>query len=86
MNEEIMRYIAKIEHLKDNIIKLSKIPGSPDSKESPCNVGDPGSIPVSGRFPGEGNGYPLFILAWRWRSLTGYIVHGITKSWTQLSD
>ena len=46
MNEEIMRYIAKIEHLKDNIIKLSKIPGSPDSKESPCNVGDPGSIPV----------------------------------------
>ena len=25
-------------------------------KESACNVGDPGSIPGSGRSPGEGNG------------------------------
>ena len=24
-----------------------------------CNVGDLGSIPGSGRSPGEGNGYPL---------------------------
>ena len=30
-----------------------------DGKESACNVEDPGSIPGSGRFPGEGNGYPL---------------------------
>ena len=30
-----------------------------DSKESACNAGDPGSIPMSGRSPGEGNGYPL---------------------------
>ena len=28
-------------------------------KESACNVGDPGSIPRSGRSPGEGNGNPL---------------------------
>ena len=34
-------------------------PGGSDSKESACNVGDPGSIPGSGRSPGEGNGYPL---------------------------
>ena len=27
--------------------------------ESTCNAGDPGSIPGWGRFPGEGNGYPL---------------------------
>ena len=36
--------------------------GFPDSsvgKESACNVGDPGSIPGSGRSPGEGIGYPL---------------------------
>ena len=26
---------------------------------SACNAGDLGSIPGSGRFPGEGNGYPL---------------------------
>ena len=34
-------------------------PGGPDSKESACDAGDPGSIPGSGRFPGEGNGNPL---------------------------
>ena len=27
-------------------------------KESACSAGDPGSIPGSGRFPGEGNGNP----------------------------
>ena len=30
-----------------------------DSKESAHNEGDPGSIPGSGRSPGEGNGNPL---------------------------
>ena len=29
-------------------------------KNPPDNAGDPGSIPGSGRLPGEGNGYPLF--------------------------
>ena len=28
-------------------------------KESACNARDPSSIPVSGRFAGEGIGYPL---------------------------
>ena len=28
-------------------------------KESACNAGDSGSIPGSGRSPGEGNGHPL---------------------------
>ena len=30
-----------------------------DGKEIACNAGDPGSIPGSGRSPGEWNGYPL---------------------------
>ena len=34
-------------------------PGGSDGKESPCNAGDPGSIPESGRFPEDGNGNPL---------------------------
>ena len=34
-------------------------PGGSDSKVSACNVGDLGSIPGSGRSPGEGNGNPL---------------------------
>ena len=34
-------------------------PHSSVSKESAFNAGDPGSIPASGRSPGEGNGNPL---------------------------
>ena len=32
-------------------------PGDPDGKESSYNAGDPGSIPGSGRSPGDGTGY-----------------------------
>ena len=34
-------------------------PGGSAGKESACNAVDPGSIPGSGRSPGEGNRYPL---------------------------
>ena len=34
-------------------------PDGLDGKVSACNVGDQGSIPGSGRSPGEGNGNPL---------------------------
>ena len=34
-------------------------PSGSDGKESACNAGALGSIPGSGRFPGEGNGNPL---------------------------
>ena len=40
-------------------------PGGSEVKASARNVGDLGSIPGLGRFPGEGNGNPLSILAWR---------------------
>ena len=40
-------------------ISLPDFPGGSDGKESACNAGGPGSIPGSGRSPGEGNGYPL---------------------------
>ena len=33
---------------------------SSDGKAYTCNSGDPGSIPGSGRSPGEGNGNPLW--------------------------
>ena len=57
-------------------------------KASASNAGDPGSIPGSGRSPGEGNGNPLQYsclktpmdgVAW-WAT-----VHGVTKSQTRLS-
>ena len=34
-------------------------PHSSVGQESACNAGDPGSIPGSGRSPGEGNVNPL---------------------------
>ena len=55
----------------------------------PAMLGDPGSIPGLGRSPGEGNGNPLNILAWRipWTEEPGEpTVHGVTKSQTGLSD
>ena len=59
-------------------------PGSSAGKESACNVGDPSSIPGLGRSPGEGKGHPL-----QYSDLENSmdcIVHGVTKSRTQLSD
>ena len=55
-------------------------PGGSEGKESACNVGDLGSVPGLGRFPGEGNGYPLqySCLQILW---TEAAVHGVTKSW-----
>ena len=38
---------------------VSDFPGGSESKASACNVGDLGSIPGSGRFPGNGNGNPF---------------------------
>ena len=52
--------------------------------ESDCNVGDLGSIPGLGRSPGEGKGYPLQYSGLE--NSMDYIVHGITKSWTRLSN
>ena len=59
-------------------------PSGSDGKESSCNVGDLGSVPGLGRSPGEGNGYPL-----QYSGLENpmeCMVHGVAKSWTQLSD
>ena len=35
---------------------MASLVGGSVGKESACSAGDPGSIPVSGRSPGEGNG------------------------------
>ena len=40
-------------------------PGGSGGKESASNAGDLGSIPQSGRPPGEGNDYPLRYSFWR---------------------
>ena len=51
-------------------------PSSSESEASACNVGDLGSIPRSGRSPGEGKWQPTPVLlpgkSHGWRSLVGY--------------
>ena len=54
-----------------------------------ANAGDAGSILGSGRSPGEGNGNPLqysYLENPTDRGAWLATVHGVTKSWTQLSD
>ena len=67
-------------------------PGGSAVKTPPANggdVGNPGSIPYLGRSLGEGNGYPLQYSCLEnpidrraWQAT----VHGVTKSWTRLSN
>ena len=60
------------------------VPCGSAGKESDCNMGDLGSIPRLGRFPGEGKGYLL-----QYSGLENsmiYTVHGVAKSRTRLSD
>ena len=63
--------------------------GGSNGKESACNAGDPGSIPGSGRSPGEENGNPLQYSCLgnpMDRGTWWATVHGVTTSWTPLSD
>ena len=68
---------------------LTPLGGGSAGTEPACNAGDLGSIPGSGRSPGEGNGYPLQYSGLensmdrgaRWAA-----VHGVTKIRTRLSD
>ena len=60
-----------------------------DGKASAYNVGDAGSIPGSGRSPGEGNGNPLQYSCLEYpmdRGSCWATVHGVAKSRTRLSD
>ena len=103
-----------------SLLFIRAFPNSSVGKESACNAGDSGSIPGSGRPPGEGIGYPTpvflgfscglagkesacnALMPWSGRfpgEGKGYpfqysglensmdcIAHGVSKSWTGLSD
>ena len=59
--------------------------GGSDGKESACHAGDLGSIPGSGRSPGEGNGSLLQYSCLENsmdRGAWTATVHGVTKSQT----
>ena len=63
---------------------MKGFPCGSTGKESTRNAGDLGLIPGLARSPGEGKGYPL-----QYSGLDNSmdcVVHGVAKSWTQLSD
>ena len=77
--------VSPVSTKKSSLTSPSHFPGGSDGKESACNAGDLGSIPGSGRSPGEGLGYPLQYSGLEnpkdreaWRAA----VHGVAKGWT----
>ena len=76
-NRERLRFL-------DNSFLLWGFPDSSVGEQSTGNEGDPGSIPGLGRSPGEAKGYPLQYSGLE--NSMDCIVHGVTKSQTQLND
>ena len=79
---------AEVTHFQC-IISRWGFPDGSDGKESACNMGDPGSIPGWGKSPKEGNGNPPQYSCLENsidRGVWQATVHGVAKSWTQLSD
>ena len=75
--------------LKHFIGRFKPLPGGLVVKNPPATVGDPGSFPVLGRSPGEGNDIPHQYSCLgnpRDRGAWWAIVHGVAKSQTRLSD
>ena len=65
-------------------LEIMGFPCDSAGKESACNVGDLGPIPGLERSSGEGKGYPLQYSGLE--NSMDYIVHGVAKSRTRLSD
>ena len=72
---------------RQHLVRLWLVPvflSGSDGKESACSAGDWGSIPGSGRSPGEGNDNPLqysFFFNWRIVVLQNFVVFCHTSTW-----
>ena len=82
----ILIILGQVISWKYNMILKAKycFPGGSKVKVSACNAGDLGSIPVLERSAGGGNGYPLQFSGLE--NSMDYIVYGVAKSRTRLSD
>ena len=74
---------APCTYLVTIFLVMGFVGGSAD-KESACNAGNLGLILELGRSPGERKDYTLQFSGLE--NSMDYIVHGVTKSWTRLSD
>ena len=71
------------------LLNIQWLPGDSDGKEAACSAGDTGLILGSGRSPREGDDNPLQYSCLENsmdRGTWWAIVHGVTKSWTRLSN
>ena len=59
----LQHHSSKASILWHSAFCIVQLPGGLEGKASACNAGDPGSIPGSGRSPGDGNDNPFSILA-----------------------
>ena len=89
MQETLVQFLGWEDLLEKGKATHLGFPGGSDGKESSCNAGDLGSVLELGRSPGRGDGHPFqyscldnFLDRESWHAA----VHGVTKSWTQLSD
>ena len=67
-------------HQTISSLRIIGLPWWLRGKEYDCNVGDLGSVPGTGRSPGEGNGYPLPGEFHGQRNLAGYSPWGHKQS------
>ena len=87
MQETLVQFLGQKDPLEKGSATTPVFLGFPcgsAGKDSACNVGDLGSIPGSGRSPGEGKGYPL-----QYSGLENsmeYIVHGVTKKELDMTE
>ena len=82
MQETVVQFLGQEDRDRLSTPVFLGFPNGSDSKEFTHNAGDPGLIPGSGRSPGEGNGNPLSILAWRIpmnRGAWQATVHGVAE-------
>ena len=59
-------------------VNTGGFPGNSAGTESTCSAGDRGSVPGSGRYPGEERGYPL---QYSWVSLVAQMVKNLPAMW-----
>ena len=92
-NIDSLYYIHEINTIlyffKKTYYSILGFPGDSDGKESVCSARDPGSNPGLGRCPGEGNGNPRHYSCLEdsmdrgaWQAT----IHGVTKTWTLMSN
>ena len=87
MKETPFQSLGQEDLLEKGQVTHSSILGLPcgsAGKESTGNAEDLASIPGLGRSPGEGKDYPLQYSGLE--NSMDCIAHGVTKSWTWLSD